>query len=526
MNRVPLFSLIVLLTLISSSFIVPLALSDSSDRGRGREREGPRGGVEEDDEHGGRVVLTSGNLTAEFEGMKPRVKFYLNNETPPVEYQVKFKRLVEFDDSNEDGVFQSREMVAGAEIEKAQWNNTGFYSILDGTTGSVIGLGINFTTNTFRIVRQSSSSDVDVFVKFAVAIYNISVTRTLDNGTFTIRGGSEVKIDIFVGAPGASWPFGDEAHPRLALRVDLHSNLNEFEFEEEGRGRSKVRGNESESPEVGEHPLRMKEREREHEIEFVRVSNATTSIGFFQFVSRALADGRWVNVTASYKVEGAEDEGEKEFKLYLSYPRFNTTLEHDPSFGFASSTPPTSEETFITSPGKAKVSVAGVTVSLQTSISGVVSVTNLDRNPGGVLPAGLKVLGRYLNITTDIPSQNLGQLVTVRIRYNSSEAASRGLDETTLKVYRWTGASWAPLNSTLGSDSEGRYVEAVTGEFSYFAVMGRELPTPITATPLIVEVLAVVFIAGGVILALRLKGRGGVTPPQPSAAYWNRLAVR
>src|SRR6266851_3186205 len=102
-----------------------------------RAAEMPSGTV---DDAGNRIVFTTGSLTATFEGMVPKVTFYDHNSMMRNTQQVNFRALIEFNDADHNGVFESNEAVSMAVLDEGQWTHTGFYSLPSGA-----GMGINFT---------------------------------------------------------------------------------------------------------------------------------------------------------------------------------------------------------------------------------------------------------------------------------------------------------------------------------------------------------------------------------------------
>jgi hypothetical protein len=92
------------------------------------------------DNEGNRIVFTSGSLTATFEGMAPRVTFYDHNSMMRDVQQVNFRALIEFNDADHNGIFESNEAVARAVLDEGRWTHTGFYNLPGG-----VGVGINFT---------------------------------------------------------------------------------------------------------------------------------------------------------------------------------------------------------------------------------------------------------------------------------------------------------------------------------------------------------------------------------------------
>ncbi len=269
-------------------------------------------------------TFTAGVLKAVFEGNQPRVKFTLTTDSSATEYDIRFKRLTEFNDLLGTGIFHSNESVnVMAELDVSNWIPT-FYPIKQ--AGNTVGIGVNFTNN---VPLQGASGTVPVTL--VARAYNTTHTETVNGKTVTIEQ-AEIKVDVII----SNWPFGTESNPRLALQINLHSERDTFETQE----RDQVR-----TTQVSPQPTGTSEQEfkgtdnPEQEVRFAGAIGTTGMIGFFRFVSTATVNhSTTVSVLASYKGERESEGGsmESEFAVFLSYPEFTGTLEHDPSFGFTS----------------------------------------------------------------------------------------------------------------------------------------------------------------------------------------------
>ncbi len=84
-----------------------------------------------------------------------------------------------------------------------------------------------------------------------------------------------------------------------------------------------------------------------------------------------------------------------------------------------------------------------------------------------------------ITITTIAGSPiSLNKAVTIVITYTDSQIA--GLDEDTLKIYRWTGTAWEVLATVV--DKVNNKLTATTSAFSTFAVFGYS-PSQVQVTP-------------------------------------------
>lgn len=305
-------------------------------------------GTSENEDHDGNITITNGNLTAIFDGQKPSLRFFFTSNARQV-YFLKFNSLTEFN-ATLGLAFYHNESLAFASLEEANWTHSQFYNASDGA------LAIDFTTHQLNIVPTGHMEDTfepnhlsNTTVTITAKLYPTNTDKTIQvgNATFTIHGGVEIKLDISING----WPFIN-INDRLALRIDLHSNINQFEVSEHD-GDHEINTNETEhenETQTGHtlpapHSLApMNEtqgNDTDHEISEhngegqVQLLTSDGLIGgFFRFVSNAMTDGSPTAVAASYRFEPDEvNSTEQEFKLYLSYHSFTTSLVHDPSFG-------------------------------------------------------------------------------------------------------------------------------------------------------------------------------------------------
>jgi parallel beta-helix repeat protein len=88
-------------------------------------------------------------------------------------------------------------------------------------------------------------------------------------------------------------------------------------------------------------------------------------------------------------------------------------------------------------------------------------------------PAGYRALGKYLNITNTSSAW-----VYVNFSYTSSDLSNAGVNESTLRVWRYNGTAWVQVTSTNGVNTAGKYVYANLTSFSIFAPMGVDITPP------------------------------------------------
>ena len=286
------------------------------------------------DDHGNRIVFTNGGLTAAFEGMGPRITFYDHNTLTRSVQQVNFRSLIEFNDTDKNGVFESNEAVTRAVLDEARWTHTGFYGLPGGS-----GVGINFTLADPIVLSEGHGTLAPGSVTLIVKAYNTTQTITVNGKPVTISN-AEIKLDFVV----KNWRFVNSTN-MLALQVNLHSSTEHYDFEE-NTGTQTVDGSHEETSQTAEHEL-----SQTHDVsQETRLSSgpitASSTIGFFRFVNTATVTpptgaAYSVPVTASFKSGMENDAGETAtfMKLYLAYPNFQGTLVHDPSVGLGQGLP-------------------------------------------------------------------------------------------------------------------------------------------------------------------------------------------
>ena len=295
-----------------------------------RATEAPSGTV---DNEGNRIVFTTGSLTAVFDGMAPRVTFYDHNAMMRDVQRVNFRALIEFNDSDHNGVYESSEMVAKAVIDEGQWTHTGFYGLPGGS-----GVGINFTQSSQLSLeggRNLAAGSVILIVK----AYNTTHTQDV-NGQSVTLGTAELKFDVVI----KGWPFQNSTD-MLALQVNMHSSSEQYDFGEDS-GTQTVDGSHDEGVQTTEHEFHETSNVEQETKLSTGIVTTSSTIGFFRFVNSATITSSSgattsVPVTASFKTEADNDAGDREtfMKLYLAYPNFAGTLVHDPSVGLGSGFP-------------------------------------------------------------------------------------------------------------------------------------------------------------------------------------------
>ncbi|MBI4139944.1 hypothetical protein HY483_03200, partial [Candidatus Woesearchaeota archaeon] len=115
-----------------------------------------------------------------------------------------------------------------------------------------------------------------------------------------------------------------------------------------------------------------------------------------------------------------------------------------------------------------------VRLATQTNISNAsVLISMYSANIEGGVPTGKTALGKYFHISLD--NNTLANISTARINvtYTASEVTDAGLQESSLKIYRWNpgSSSWSVLDST-GVISGNGIIWGNVSSFSSFGVFG------------------------------------------------------
>ena len=131
------------------------------------------------------------------------------------------------------------------------------------------------------------------------------------------------------------------------------------------------------------------------------------------------------------------------------------------------------ETTLTTSEGTtAKVEVPANAVSTTTTVTAASVTTTAAVSSAGTAPTGKTMAAAY-NLTAQSSGgtavTSFSQAVTVTLTYTASQVT--GLSESSLKIYRWTGAEWQALATTVNTVTNT--LTATTTNFSYFAIMGE-----------------------------------------------------
>jgi len=137
------------------------------------------------------------------------------------------------------------------------------------------------------------------------------------------------------------------------------------------------------------------------------------------------------------------------------------------------SAPQTSDVT----PGSGTVTLPGAQgtvaqLDYSTIGSGTILLAQYQGNPGG--NPVKTALGKYVEVDTSIINPEITWPVQLRVYYTDAEVAAAGLNESSLRMYRWDGSSWNVVADS-GVDTTQNYVWANLYSFSGYGPMGDPL---------------------------------------------------
>ncbi len=117
------------------------------------------------------------------------------------------------------------------------------------------------------------------------------------------------------------------------------------------------------------------------------------------------------------------------------------------------------------------ISVGGIFINLQTNqpVIGKINIVVSNRNPVGI--SALKV-AKYIEI---IPSSNInGNINSVYLRVNYTNAEVKGLNQNTLRLYWWntSDSKWIRLTHNAGVNTKDKFVYANLTHFSIYGISG------------------------------------------------------
>ena len=242
-----------------------------------------------------KVRIVSDDNEIEFRRDKPRLRFeYVTEDGYEVRFEVRFKEIYEFVDTNGNGKLDSGEEIFKLDMEDLPWN-------IESRNGTYVEINCTW----YEIIYMHVSEDFNI--TFVMRVYQKSL-NTIDGGA------DEVKIDVIV----SKWKWHNDSS-LLAL-------LTKMEIEAETEGEIQ----ELPAPEANETGIYMK--------------TAANVFIKYEWTSEIFVNNELSSIVTSYykKVEleqemeqdgeEVEQEVELEVAVFTVYPHFDT-LRHDPSVG-------------------------------------------------------------------------------------------------------------------------------------------------------------------------------------------------
>lgn len=342
-----------LLTLLLAQPTIIGASAQGQMQGPGHQMDPPK----RDNE--GSVWINTDVISIMSSGEMPMLHFWFANDENGsyAKFLASYITLIEFEDENEDGAFQSNEILYFAPLAAYEWTlQTGTVTDSDGTTteiwlkytkGGAIGGGM-MTDMPGMGPGHGRSPEKDAVSRFEevtlqiwahIYLYDYDGTVSDDSGVkaeYTVTGSSELKMDIEIG----NFPFTSE-DTMVALETMLRENLasnpqnqaqHMYQTQEQLRNVSCSSDMDWTTPDGNETRFQRMNNTNIQQIDFIDVDDKTAS-GFFRWVDTATitwpgGSTEAIDVTASYVPIGTG------LSIYLAYPHFDGgSLLHDPSIG-------------------------------------------------------------------------------------------------------------------------------------------------------------------------------------------------
>ena len=332
--------------------------------------DGPSTETEHDYEHepeyerdaNGTIWIQTDVMSVRLDDEYPSYQFWYTSDHNGslAKFAVSYRTVVEFEDLNGDGVYQTNETIASVPLNAFDWNmQTGTVTDGNGLNEEVYVTYIKGGLRSGEVDDDlTSGNDGDGFIlsddnpdELDLSMYNDMTLQfyghlymdnyvgyiTDDEGVqanYTISGGTEFKIDIEIG----NFPFQSN-NSKIAilnyLQEDLASNENtNYKFLTHEKDGNHVLESEDISYDHGEkfHNTDY-EHNKENVTQELSLIEDSTNItrGFYKWIDRALmtlpnSETQSVDVGASYYTDGSA------VLLFLAYPNFDGgTLMHDPS---------------------------------------------------------------------------------------------------------------------------------------------------------------------------------------------------
>lgn len=109
-------------------------------------------------------------------------------------------------------------------------------------------------------------------------------------------------------------------------------------------------------------------------------------------------------------------------------------------------------------------------LNYDTTGEGTTLLAPYESNPAGPLPG---IALKFFEMDTTVNSPDIGWPILFRYFYSEEQVEAAGIDENTLKIYKWDGSSWVEVADS-GVNQDENYVWVNLESFSIYAVAGAE----------------------------------------------------
>ncbi len=244
-------------------------------------------------------TISTDDMVIQFHERTPTYKIWIPGKNDTAVYIVKFNRIIEFIDSDNDGRYSGTvdTLLAQApltahdiwEVTAEEFNTTEAYELRITFNGSV------------RIYRMGTEQFIG---EARVAFVNHIYDRDVEVEGYQIEGGRELKIDIII----SDWPWMND-DSKLALEIVFAGMFKGHE----GVPRCHRERVQYENREI--HKIRL-EGDADYQVEFRYAEQARLRVG---------------SEERECKVNASDEFKQNSAVTWLVYPYFNDTLVHDPS---------------------------------------------------------------------------------------------------------------------------------------------------------------------------------------------------
>jgi hypothetical protein len=320
--------------------------------GPGSDRPGPRSPPMEQRDPDGTVWIKTDIITIMANPEIPQLHYWYANDEDgtKVRFSTSFVMIAEFEDLNEDGAYQTDEVLYFANLAAYEWALTSGSIEEDGVTTEV---WMKYTKSGVRTEPMlgaplaaldgpgSTMRFADVTIQIWAHIYLEDYTGNVtdDHGVqanYTVVGRSELKMDIAIG----NFPFSNENSSVAIQTLQKENeatgvqNIHRHRMETRERFRNVSFDSDMNWTTIGGNESRFERMTGTHvqKLDFIDTETEITQ-GYYSWVDKAVIT--WpggvteaVDVTVSYVPLG---DG---VAVYLAYPYFDDgSILHDPSIG-------------------------------------------------------------------------------------------------------------------------------------------------------------------------------------------------